>query len=74
MTPEEIYDWLITMGVKDPVALVLGKRHIVGRWKNLSNFLPNGYVCRAGNLAIVVLGEADNWPDAHAQAKARLLA
>jgi hypothetical protein len=74
VTPEEIYDWLAAQGVKDPAVVALGDRHVVGRWENVSNFLPNGYVCRAGNLAIVVLGEADNWIDAHAKAKARLSA
>jgi len=67
-----IYDWLITMGVKDPACVVFGTRHVVGRWENVSNYLENGFICRSGNLAIVVLGEAENWPDARALAKARL--
>lgn len=72
VTPTEIYDWLLKIGIKDPACVALGARCVVGRWENVSNYLPNGYVCRGGNLAIVVLGEADNWLDAHAAAKMRL--
>ncbi len=72
-TPEEIYDWLSTVHrVKDPACLQLGDRCIVGRWENVSNWLPNGFICRSGNLAIVTFGEALTWVDAHALAKAYL--
>lgn len=72
MTAEEVYDWLISERIREPVVLVLGTRHVVGRWETISQVEAGDYVCRAGRLAIVVLGEGDDWPTAHANARARL--
>lgn len=73
MTPEEIYDALHAKhAVKDPACVKLGDRCIVGRWEEISEELPNGHICRAGKVAIIVLGEASTWDEANALALARL--
>ncbi len=72
MTQTEIYDWLLERGIREPAVFVLGSRHVVGRWESMSSLLGNGYVCRAGRVAIVVLGWGEDWPDAFAQARACL--
>ncbi len=72
MTAGQIYDWLIERGVKDPAVMVLGSRHIIGRWERVGEIAEGGGILHAGNVAIVVLGEADAWKRALEQAKVRL--
>lgn len=71
-TKEEVYDWLLSERIREPAVLVLGERHIVGRWEEAANIEPTGYICRAGRIAIVVLGWGDNWSNALEAAKAHL--
>jgi len=73
MTPEEIYEWLLERGVKEPAVLTLGSRHVIGRWEGVGEVLANGFVCRAGNVAIMVLGEGESWTAALNAARVRLV-
>ena len=68
MTPDQIYDWLLTQGVKEPACIKLGDRHIVGRWEPIGEEIA-GYVCASDKQAILVMGWGDTWPNAHEEAK-----
>lgn len=72
MTAEQVYDALIAMGVREPAVVQLGERCVAGRWEEISERLEGDYICRAGKVAIIVLGQAATWSEAHAQAVARL--
>ncbi len=69
MMQEQLYDWLLSVGILEPACVVLGTRHVLGRWIDMSEHAGSagngaGYVCRVGRVAIHVLGEGDTWPDA----------
>lgn len=72
LTQAEIYDWLIKNNVAEPAVLQMGDRFVVGRWVDMNEKVPNGYILRSGRLAVVVLGEGDTLEAAHEAAKARL--
>lgn len=72
MTQAEVYDWLITQGIKEPACVMLGTRCVAGRWQDMSEQLGNGAICRIGRIGIHVLGEGDSWAEAHAMVASRL--
>lgn len=72
MTQAELYDWLLTKGVREPACVMLGTRCVAGRWEDVSSVLGNGAICRVGRVGISVLGEGDTWDAAFAAAKAKL--
>ncbi len=73
LKPEEvIYDWLLSLGIREPAVLMLGSICVIGRWLDVSTHLDNDYVCRAGRLGIHVLGEGATWEIAREAARLRL--
>lgn len=63
MTAQEAYDFLVSVGYKDPVALKLGERFVLGEWVSLSQ-LRDGGILRSKERGIHVLGEGASWDDA----------
>jgi hypothetical protein len=86
MKPEDLYDWLLENGVREPAVLHLGEQWFVGRWESVGEALvPSGvpakpgerpklFVTRAGRLAVQVIGEGATLEEAFEAAKARLQA
>lgn len=74
MTQSDLYDWLLSVGVREPAVCMMGTRCVAGRWESIGEELPNGFMMRSGRLAVQVLGEGDTWTAAHEAAVIRLRA
>ncbi len=72
LTQTDLYDWLLSIGVREPAVIMLGDRCVCGRWEQIGEQLPSGYMMRSGRVAVQVLGEGATWEAAQAAAKARL--
>ncbi len=73
MSQSDLYDWLLTHGVKEPAVVMMGDRCVCGRWEQIGEELPNGYMIRSGRLAVQVLGEGKSWAEAREMARQRLV-
>ncbi len=72
MTQADLYDWLLTQGVQEPAVIMMGERCVCGRWEQIGEQLPSGYMMRSGRVAVQVLGEGATWDDARMAAGIRL--
>lgn len=63
MTAQEAYDFLLSVGHKDPTALKLGDRFVLGEWLPLAQ-IRDGGILQCKERGIKVLGEGASWEDA----------
>lgn len=61
ITADQLYDWMMAAGVKEPAVVKLGARCIAGRWEATGELHPDGHVCGGGRVAILVMGEGPGW-------------
>ncbi len=67
-----IYDMLLKAGIEDPAVLVLGQRHILGRWDRTSEVTDRGLILRGKTKAIRVIAEGKTWKEAVKQVNERI--
>ncbi len=72
MTAEQLYEWMIKSGVREPAVIKLGDRHIAGRWETIGEVTPDGHILAGERKAIQVLGTGPSWDKTYERTLAAL--